>query len=48
MYNTNGTVKSDADAGDIIQIQGDQRENMKKFLTTFQICSKAEITVHGF
>lgn len=48
MYNTNGTVIDDKEAGEVIQIQGDQRENLKKFLTHFNICKKSEITIHGF
>ena len=48
MHNTNGTVVVDEDAGDVIQLQGDQRDNIAKFLTEFNICKKEEITVHGF
>lgn len=58
MYNTNGTVvvvedednddKEVRPSRDVIQLQGDQRDNINKFLTEFNICKKSEITIHGF
>merc|ERR1712154_258810 len=47
MFNTNGTVVKD-DMGDVIQLQGDQRKNIHKFLTEFNIVPKNQITEHGF
>merc|ERR1712048_350306 len=46
MFNTNGTVVNHED-GDVIQLQGDQRKNIARFITEFKI-SDGEITVHGF
>ena len=47
----NGTIVHDDEMGEVIQLQGDQRQNMEKFL-----CDKTEglemdkktIKVHGF
>lgn len=51
-FSCNGcvTMKEDEDTG-IIQLQGDQRENVKKWLLDQQIILKTEadrIVVHGF
>merc|ERR1712188_118035 len=46
-FNCNGTVVNDK-AGDVIQLQGDQRGNVQKFLTHENICTKDEVKVHGF
>lgn len=46
MFKTNGTVVA-ADNGDVIQIQGDHRELVSRFLTEFNIVSKKQITIHG-
>mmetsp|Transcript_43079 Transcript_43079/g.38317 ORF Transcript_43079/g.38317 Transcript_43079/m.38317 type:complete len:106 (+) Transcript_43079:82-399(+) len=47
MFNTNGTVVKD-EMGDVIQLQGDQRKNIYRFLTEFNIVPKTQITEHGF
>ena len=46
MFNTNGTVVKD-EMGDVIQLQGDQRKQIGKFLTEFNIVPKKQITEHG-
>ncbi|PFH52412.1 hypothetical protein AMATHDRAFT_2147 [Amanita thiersii Skay4041] len=43
----NGTVIEDATLGDIIQLQGDQRNKIASFLTENGI-EKSTIKVHGF
>ena len=48
MFNTNGTVVCGDKLGDIISLQGDQRKNMYRFLTEFNIIPKTQITQHGF
>lgn len=48
MFNTNGTVVYGDKLGDIISLQGDQRKNMYRFLTEFNIIPKTQITQHGF
>eukprot|EP01083_Nonionella_stella_P253534 872299_1 len=47
MFNTNGTVVKD-EMGDVIQLQGDQRKSISRFLTEFNIVPKNQITEHGF
>mmetsp|Transcript_27060 Transcript_27060/g.37669 ORF Transcript_27060/g.37669 Transcript_27060/m.37669 type:complete len:111 (+) Transcript_27060:74-406(+) len=48
MYSTNGTVKKDKEHGDVIQVQGDLRKEIEKFLVDYKVCGKEEIKVHGF
>jgi len=47
-HNTNGSVLKSKEGGNIIQVQGDQREAFKEFLTTYQMCKAEEIKIHGF
>ena len=47
MFNTNATVVSHED-GDVIQLQGDKRNSIARFLTEFKIAQESQITVHGF
>jgi len=43
----NGTVVDDVEAGQVIQLQGDQRQKIFSFLVEAEI-PKATIKVHGF
>ena len=47
-FNCNGAVVTDEEEGTIIQLQGDQRENMKKLIIAENIAEESEIKVHGF
>jgi len=50
-FNCNGNVKKGAFDEEIIQLQGDQRENIKQWLLDQQIIEKHEalrIIIHGF
>jgi translation initiation factor 1 len=47
-YSTNGTILTDEDDAEIIQVQGDQRKNVYEFLTKCNIIGKNEVKVHGF
>jgi translation initiation factor 1 len=47
-YNTNGTVTTDEKLGQIIQLQGDQRQNVFEFFVKYKVCEKDEVKVHGF
>ena len=47
-FNCNGSIIKTEDNIDIIQLQGDQRDNMKNFLIKENIISKDFIKVHGF
>eukprot|EP01083_Nonionella_stella_P057889 151812_1 len=48
IYNTNGTIVADAEVGDVVQMQGDQRQNIQQFLVEFKVCKGEEIKIHGF
>ena len=45
----NGTVLKDEESGqEVLQFQGDQRENVKSFLIKEEITDKESVKVHGF
>jgi len=44
----NGTVVEDADAGAVIQLQGDQRKSASQFLLDNKLVKKAALKIHGF
>ena len=44
----NGTIVQDEELGEVIQMQGDQRQKAQQFLADNQICTKDKIKVHGF
>ena len=43
----NGSVVHHKEFGKIVQLQGDQREQLKKFLTEQHIASESMIKIHG-
>ncbi|KAL3911964.1 MAG: hypothetical protein SGARI_001389 [Bacillariaceae sp.] len=47
-FSCNGAVQKDEDVGDVIQLSGDQRTNVKSFLVDQQICHGESIVLHGF
>ena len=44
----NGCVVNHSEFGEVIQLQGDQRENVKKFLILTEMVNDEIIKVHGF
>lgn len=44
----NGTVVEHPEYGEVLQMQGDQRELIAQFLVKCDIFKKAQIKVHGF
>jgi translation initiation factor 1 len=51
VFNCNGNVIQDEDKGDVIQLQGDQRDNAKTWLLEQEIIGKNEVdrfVIHGF
>jgi hypothetical protein len=50
--NTNGNIVSDEEMGEVIQLQGDQRQKVKEWLLDQQIVPAHEaadrIVIHGF
>lgn len=47
-FHCNGTVVEHPEYGEVLQLQGDQRKNMKMFLTQIGLASSDQIKVHGF
>jgi translation initiation factor 1 len=50
-FNCNGNVIKGDDEGDVMQLQGDQRQNVKEWLLDNQVFQKNEvdrIVMHGF
>jgi translation initiation factor 1 len=47
-FSCNGAVQKDEDVGDVIQLSGDQRTNVKAFLVDQEICHSDTIVLHGF
>ena len=45
---TNGAIINDEALGPIVQLQGDQRANVRDFLEKYHICGQTQIVVHGF
>ena len=43
----NGSIVNDLRYGEVIQLQGDQRENMSKFISVVQLVPHNHIKVHG-
>lgn len=48
LYSCNGTIKDDENLGPVVQLTGDQRESIAKFLVTEGICTKSAVKKHGF
>ncbi|ORY74583.1 translation factor sui1 [Protomyces lactucae-debilis] len=44
----NGTIVKDAEMGEVIQLQGDQRLKVSEFLTSELPIPKKNIKIHGF
>jgi len=44
----NGCVIDNDEYGEVIQLQGDQRNNASEFLIDVGICKKSQIKIHGF
>lgn len=47
-FHCNGTVVDHPEYGEVLQLQGDQRKNMKQFLSSVGFASNDQIKVHGF
>jgi len=44
----NGCVVDHPEYGEVIQLQGDQRNNVSQFLMLSQLATEAQLKVHGF
>lgn len=47
-FSCNGAVQKDEESGEVIQLSGDQRTNVKSFLVDQEICHADTIVLHGF
>lgn len=47
-FSCNGAIVKDEELGEIIQLSGDQRTNIRDFLVDQQICAEAQVVLHGF
>jgi len=47
-YCCNGCIIEDEKAGEVIQLQGDQRKNVATFLIDNKIVKKDTLKIHGF
>jgi len=45
--NCNGTVVEDEEMGQVLQLQGDQRDSVGTFLIKWELCTAAHIKKHG-
>lgn len=46
-FQCNGTVNMDSELGEIIQLSGDQRKNVREFLVDQEVCHEDQIVIHG-
>jgi len=44
----NGTVVEHSEYGEVIQFQGDQRDNISRFLREVKLARPEQIKIHGF
>lgn len=47
-FKCNGTVIENAEYGEVIQLQGDQRVNVRDFLQAIELAKPEQLNVHGF
>ena len=43
----NGSIVNDRTYGEVLQLQGDQRDNMSKFLSVVQLVPDSHVKIHG-
>jgi len=47
LFNCNGTVVTDPELGQVIQLQGDHRNEVAQFLVQEQLAARDKIKLHG-
>lgn len=45
-FQCNGSIKNDPEAGEVIQLSGDQRTNVRRFFIDEEVCYEDQIVVH--
>jgi translation initiation factor 1 len=46
-FKCNGSVVEDTELGEIIQLSGDQRTNVRAFFVDQEVCHEDQIVIHG-
>ena len=46
-FQCNGSVVQDPELGEVIQLSGDQRTNVREFFVDQEVCHEDEIVLHG-
>ncbi len=46
-FQCNGTVTEDPELGEILQLSGDQRTNIRQFFVDQEVCHEDQIVIHG-
>lgn len=46
-FQCNGSVTQDPELGEIIQLSGDQRTNVRAFFVDQEVCHEDQIVIHG-
>ncbi len=46
-FQCNGSVLNDEEQGEVIQLSGDQRNNVREFFVDQEVCHEDEIVIHG-
>jgi translation initiation factor 1 len=46
-FQCNGSILIDDELGEILQLSGDQRTNVKVFFVDQEICHEDQIVIHG-
>lgn len=46
-FQCNGSITQDTEGGEVIQLSGDQRTNVRKFFIDEEVCYEDQIVLHG-
>jgi translation initiation factor 1 len=46
-FKCNGAVVTDDELGEILQLSGDQRTNIREFFIDQEVCHEDQIVIHG-
>lgn len=46
-FQCNGSVTIDSELGEILQLSGDQRTNVRQFFVDQEVCHEDQIVIHG-
>jgi translation initiation factor 1 len=46
-FKCNGAILNDPELGEILQLSGDQRTNIREFFVDQEVCHEDQIVIHG-